>query len=63
LTDFVYTFMLTTPVHILQMYAYSILREPLLGYLCDAVASLVRSSDKELNIRWEVKFTCIILVS
>lgn len=36
-----------------QMYAYSILREPLLGYLCDAVASLVRN-DKELSVRWEV---------
>ncbi|XP_053395746.1 importin-13-like [Mercenaria mercenaria] len=36
-----------------MMYAYSILREPLLGYLCNALASLVKT-DKELSIRWEL---------
>ncbi|XP_060584457.1 importin-13-like, partial [Ruditapes philippinarum] len=36
-----------------MMYAYSILREPLLGYLCNALASLVKT-DKELNVRWEL---------
>lgn len=36
-----------------MMYAYSILREPLLGYLCNALASLVKT-DKELSVRWEL---------
>ncbi|WAR23427.1 IPO13-like protein [Mya arenaria] len=36
-----------------MMYAYCILREPLLGYLCNALASLVRM-EKELDIRWEL---------
>lgn len=36
-----------------MMYAYSILREPLLGYLCDALSALVRMN-KELDIKWEL---------
>ncbi|KAH3721182.1 importin-13-like [Dreissena polymorpha] len=36
-----------------MMYAYSILREPLLGYLCNALSTLVRA-EKEISVTWEL---------
>lgn len=45
-----------------MMYAYSILREPLLGYLCNALTSIVQT-EKELSIRWELMEAIFFLFS
>lgn len=36
-----------------MMYAYSILREPLLGHLCNALAAILQTN-KEVDIRWQL---------
>ncbi|KAL4235994.1 Importin-13 [Mactra antiquata] len=45
-----------------MMYAYNILREPLLQHLCNALEVIIKS-DKEINIRWELLEAIFFLFS